>query len=149
MCCLTDPMSALPSLLDKADFLKNLHNHQVSAFVLQHWLYNYFPYCPSISTKTSAFLTLPSPPIPAFSTTNMKPQGMEKHCSDNKGRRVGVAGDQGAGAHRDMLDLMGRPVSPSFTVQLGLPMLRMRSIWETGWEWRWSSITVTHRNKWQ
>lgn len=147
MCCTTEPVSALPHLLDKADFLKSLHSHQVSAFVWQHWPYTYFPWRPSISTKTSAFLTLP---CPAFSTMDMKPQDTEKqYCSDSKGAGVEEADNQGADAPRDMLDSMGRPVSPSFSVQFGLPMLRVRSIWETGWEWRWSSITVTRRNKWQ
>jgi len=67
----------------------------------------------------------------------MKPQGMEKQRrSDSKGTRVGEAEDQGAGAHGDMLDPTARPVCPSFTIQFGLPMLRVRSMRETHWEQR-------------
>lgn len=78
MCSIIELMSTLPRLLDKADFLKSLHNHQVSDFVSQHWPYNYFPYCPSISTKTPAFLTLPCPPIPSMSSHGYEATGHGK-----------------------------------------------------------------------
>lgn len=132
---LTAPASALPGLQDKAEFLtafkiKSLPlSYNTDLTIIFPTSLHLHKHSLSISTKTLDFHTLPCSPILAFSTVDTKPSSMEKqHCSDNKGTSVGEAEDQGAGAHRVMLDPTGRPVNPSCTVQLDQPMPKVRSI---------------------
>lgn len=109
----------------------------VRAFIIIKSLslsYYYFPYCSSTFTKTPAFLTLPCFPIPVFSGIFMKPLGMKKNLWGQQKHKSKGGKGQGEATDRDMLDPTGRLVSPSFSVQLGPPMLRVRIISETHWE---------------
>lgn len=148
MCYLTESMCTLPGLLDKAGFLK--------AFIISKSLplsYNtditiIFPTVLPSPQRKQLSLFFHALPFLLFLPWIWSHRAWKKnHCSDKKGARVGEAEDQGAGARRGVLDHMGSSVSCSFTVQLGLPMLRVANIWGNGWEWRWGIITVSHRNK--
>lgn len=100
--------------------------------------------------RPQLFLTLPCPPLCLFCHGYEATGHWKFMLQWHLRAKVEVTEDQGTGAHKDMLDSTGRPLSPSFSVHHGLPVLRVRSIWQTGWEWKWSSITVTHRKKkWQ
>lgn len=124
-------------------FCKCLHNHQVSAPVL---LFSLLSFC---LHKDPCFSNSHILPFLSFLEYLWSHWVWKKYCGDSKSTKVREVKDQGVAAGRDMLDPTGWLLSPSFSVQLGLPMLRVRTISETHWEWRWNCITLTNRNEWQ